>query len=340
MKAIAQRVPALFMLALTYAWSWAFFFSGIFLVEEPQALKLALFVMGGFGPAVGGIVTLRLQAGERGGGLPPVLPFLVGATLAAAAFACFRFDLAGVTGDSGVLDLPADTPTWTYAVLALPVLVSGWVFASVGSRNRRLRAWFYGFVPDGRTLLGAIPVLLFLPMLLTGANLLSDLLGQEYPEPRYLTEAPEVWLSFMVVKLFTVFMLTGGNEEHGWRGVLQPLMQRRMAPLWVALIIGVVWELWHLPIVLGGIYGDGPWYLVTLGRMAVVIPFALLLSMIYNGTRGSIFLCVLMHACINTQIGLFGGSPLALPLGVLVILLAVLILTYWRKTRGYHPTVS
>ena len=338
--AIAQRFPALFMLALTFTWSWAFFFSGIFLVEEPQALKLALFILGGFGPAVGGITTLRLQAGERVGGTPPVLPFLVGAGLAAAALACFRFDLAGVTGDTGVLDFPADTPAWAYAVMAGPVLVSGWVYASVASRNRRLRAWFYGLVPDGRTFVGALAVLLFLPMVTIGANLLADLLGQDYPAPRYLVEDPVQWVPWMVVKLFTVFMLTGGNEEHGWRGVLQPLMQRRMAPLWVALIIGVVWELWHLPIVLGGIYGDGPWYLVTLSRMTAVIPFALLLSVIYNGSRGSIFLCVLMHACINTQPGLFGGSPLALPLGIGFVLLAVIAMKHWRRERGYVPSMA
>lgn len=340
MKAIARRSPALCMLFLTFAWSWTFFFSGIFLVQEPQALKLALFILGGFGPAVGGITTLRLQVGERVGGPPPVLPFLVGAGLAAAALACFRFDLAGVTGDTGVLDFPADTPAWAYAVMAAPVLVSGWVYASVASRNRRLRSWFYGLVPDGRALVGALAVLLFLPMVMLGANLLADALGQDYPAPRYLVEAPAVWVPWMIVKLFTVFMLTGGNEEHGWRGVLQPLMQRRFAPLWVALLIGVVWELWHLPIVLGGIYGDGPWYLVTLSRMTAVIPFAFLLSVIYNGSRGSIFLCVLMHACINTQIGLFGGSPLALPLGIGFVLLAVLAMKHWRKDRGYVPTAT
>lgn len=340
MTNFARRFPAAFMLILTFAWSWAFFGSGIFLVDEPQGLKLALFILGGFGPAVGGIVTLRLQPGDRGGGLPPILPFTVGAGLAAIALACFRYDLFRVTGTAGVLDFPDDSPAWVYAVMLAPVLVSGWVFASVGSRNRRLRAWFYGLVPDGRTLGLALGVLAFFPALLISANILADLAGMAYPEPRYRTESVALWGPFMVVKLFTVFMLTGGNEEHGWRGVLQPLLQRRMAPLWAALLIGVVWELWHLPIVLGGIYGEGPWWQVTLGRMAAVIPFAFLLSFLYNGTRGSIFLCVLMHACINAQVSLFAGSPLALPLGWGVVLAGVLVMRYWRRDSGYHPTVS
>ena len=337
MSSLAQRFPALCMLAVTFSWSWIFFFSSIFLVEGPQAVKLALFTLGGFGPAVGGIVTLRLQAGTREPGEAPIVPFLVGAGLAALAFACFRFDLARVTGDSGVLNLPADTPAWAYAALALPVLVSGWVFASVGSRNATLKTWFRGLVPDGRTLVMAVGVLMFFPVVLISSNLLSALLGQEYSTPTFMQEPLSFWLPFMVVKIFTVFMLTGGNEEHGWRGVLQPVMQRKFAPLWVALIIGVIWELWHLPIVLGGIYGDGPWYQVTLGRMTAVIPFALLLSVIYNGSRGSIFLCVLMHACINSQINLFAGSPLALPIGFLIVLGASLAMKHWRRASGFRP---
>lgn len=42
-------------------------------------------------------------------------------------------------------------------------------------------------------------------------------------------------------------LLIGPIEELGWRGIALPLLQRRLAPLWSALIIGVVWAIWHTP---------------------------------------------------------------------------------------------
>ena len=120
---------------------------------------------------------------------------------------------------------------------------------------------------------------------------------------------------------------------------MQPLLQRRWAPLWTILFIAVVWELWHLPIVIAGIYGEGPAWQITLGRLVTTGAFAFLLAFIYNGTRGSIFLCVLFHACINAQVSVFAGSWLAIPIVWGLILLVVLVTKAWRADSGYHPTL-
>ena len=42
-------------------------------------------------------------------------------------------------------------------------------------------------------------------------------------------------------------LLIGPVEELGWRGVALPLLQRRLAPLWAALVVGVVAAVWHTP---------------------------------------------------------------------------------------------
>jgi membrane protease YdiL (CAAX protease family) len=338
----AQKRPAIFMVVTTYAWTWSFMFSSLNLVSEPQGLKLALFLLGGFGPAIGGVLTLRLQSGERATGKISMGGFWVGAGLAIVALLLFRFNVFDVTGYPGpvtkeLLRIPADSPIYVYALMGLVVVASGFVFASIQSRNGSLRSYFTGLVPDRTTLILAIPVILFFPITLIGSNLLADLLGMEYTQPKYLQDPMSVWLPFMFVKMFTVAMLTGGNEEHGWRGVLQPLLQRSMSPLTVALIIGVIWELWHLPLVLGGIYGEGNPALIVIGRMLLVFPLAFLLAAIYNGTRGSIFLCVLFHACVNSQIGLFGGSQLANLIGVLIVVVLIVVFRMWRRGSGFVP---
>jgi len=332
----AQKQPAIFMVMVTYFWTWSFWFTSLNLVTDPQGLKLALFLLGGFGPAMGGVLTLRLQSGERQVRKTAMGGFLVGAGLALTALALFRFDVLGATSQ-GILSFPADSPIYVYALMSLVVLASGFVFSSIQSSNKHLRSYFAGLVPDGRTLALAIPVILFFPALYIGSNFLADLLGMDYPQPKYLQDPVSIWLPLMFVQIFTVAMLTGGNEEHGWRGVLQPLLQRSMSPLVVALIIGVIWELWHLPVVLGGIYGEGNAALIVIGRMLSVIPMAFLLATIYNNTRGSIFLCVLCHACANSQGGLFVGSQLVSLVGILIVIGLIVALRMWRRVSGFVP---
>jgi len=342
LASFAQKQPVIFMLSVTYVWTWSFWFTSVNLPPDPQGLKLALFLLGGFGPAMGGVLTLRLQSGERKVGKTAFGSFLVGAGLAIAALAMFRFNLLDVTGANGaaaqrVLNFPADSPTYVYALMSLVVLASGFVFASIQSNNQHLRCYFAGLVPDRKALVLVLPVILFFPVLLIGSNFLADLLGMEYPQPKYLQDPVSIWLPLMFVKMFTVAMLTGGNEEHGWRGVLQPLLQRSKSPLVAALIIGVLWELWHLPLVLGGVYGEGNIIFVVLGRMLTTVLFAILLATIYNTTRGSIFLSVIFHASINSQLVLFGGSQLATLAGILVVIALLVVLRMWRRGSGFIP---
>jgi membrane protease YdiL (CAAX protease family) len=344
LASIAQEQPAVFMVLVTYVWTWSFWFTSLNLVTDPQGLKLTLFLLGGFGPAIGGVLTLRLQSGEREVRKIAMGGFLVGAGLALMALAMFRFDVLGVTspkngpGALGILRFPADSPIYVYVLMSLVVLVSGFVFSSIQSSNKRLRSYFAGLLPDGKALLLAIPVILFFPALLISSNYLADLLDMDYPQPSYLQDPMSIWLPLMFVKMFTVAILTGGNEEHGWRGVLQPLLQRSMSPLLVALIIGVIWELWHLPLVVGGIYGEGNAALIVIGRMLAIVPMAFLLATIYNSTRGSIFLCVLCHACMNSQFALFGGSELANLVGILVVIALIVGLRMWRRGSGFVPS--
>jgi hypothetical protein len=45
--------------------------------------------------------------------------------------------------------------------------------------------------------------------------------------------------SFLLV--LVLIAIKGPVEELGWRGLALPLLQRRMAPIWAALILGIIW---------------------------------------------------------------------------------------------------
>jgi membrane protease YdiL (CAAX protease family) len=45
----------------------------------------------------------------------------------------------------------------------------------------------------------------------------------------------------------STMIIVGLFEEVGWRGFALPRLQRRLDALWAALVLGVLWALWHLP---------------------------------------------------------------------------------------------
>jgi uncharacterized protein len=91
-----------------------------------------------------------------------------------------------------------------------------------------------------------------------------------------------------------VFMLIlGPVEEIGWRGYALPLLQRKLAPIWAGLVLGVIWGVWHLPaFFLEGTpqsaWGFMPFFL---GSVAVSV----ILTPMFNASRGSILLAALFH---------------------------------------------
>jgi membrane protease YdiL (CAAX protease family) len=110
--------------------------------------------------------------------------------------------------------------------------------------------------------------------------------------PRGLSVRP--W--YMLVPLFIVMVAGGGLEELGWRGVAQPEMERNLRRPAAAVLVGLIWALWHLPLfVLPGVgqYGTNfPVFAIGL------VGGALILAWLYGRTK-SILLCILFHAGWN-----------------------------------------
>jgi membrane protease YdiL (CAAX protease family) len=89
----------------------------------------------------------------------------------------------------------------------------------------------------------------------------------------------------------------GGLEEAGWRGYLQPAIERK-TPLFLAVIVvGIIWAVWHLPyfILPGNIHTDGNFIIYAF--IGIITSF--ILTAIYKLT-GSIMLCTLFHGWQNT----------------------------------------
>lgn len=119
--------------------------------------------------------------------------------------------------------------------------------------------------------------------------------------------------------------IKGPVEELGWRGVALPLLQRRFTPFSAAILLGLIWGLWHLPAFLLGGTPQGAWSFLPFLVGAVAL--SLIVTPMFNASRGSLLLPVLFHFQLINPLW-----PDAQPLENLLFL-AVALGVVWRHRR-------
>jgi uncharacterized protein len=132
---------------------------------------------------------------------------------------------------------------------------------------------------------------------------------------------PQVNLSPYVIFGFGVSFFANTCEEIGWRGFALPRLQKRYNALLATLIVGILWGLWHFPLVfLAGPMSEYPflWFIS-------IVTDAFMYTWIYNSTKGSILLVALFHGSLNI-FGAFitGVSPVAYALLNCVVAIALI----------------
>jgi membrane protease YdiL (CAAX protease family) len=92
------------------------------------------------------------------------------------------------------------------------------------------------------------------------------------------------------------FMLGPFGEEFGWRGYLLPRLARRMRVVPALLVVGVIWGVWHWPLLYQSVVAAPGRELVTIS--AGIAYMSVLIGVVYLRT-GSLFLAMLLHWHIN-----------------------------------------
>jgi membrane protease YdiL (CAAX protease family) len=94
-------------------------------------------------------------------------------------------------------------------------------------------------------------------------------------------------------------LIAGFVEEIGWTGFAFPAMRRNQSSFRAAILLGLLWSLWHLPVVdyLGAITPHGSsWAAYYLAFAAAMVAMRVLICWAYVNT-GSLLLAQLLHAC-------------------------------------------
>lgn len=99
--------------------------------------------------------------------------------------------------------------------------------------------------------------------------------------------------------LFQIFFFTL-TEETAWRGFALPRLQAKYSALTSSLILGVLWGLWHFPLTLipGTFQATTPFAGFVLSTIATTI----LMTWLFNHSRGSVLLAGIFHAATDVAI--------------------------------------
>jgi membrane protease YdiL (CAAX protease family) len=91
------------------------------------------------------------------------------------------------------------------------------------------------------------------------------------------------------------------GEEMGWRGYLQSHLQRRAGSITVAIIIGLVWAFWHLPVFKFADFRNGLalWQFIVLYPVSTILA-AFTMGHLWRWSNGSLFIAMCFHAVLNT----------------------------------------
>jgi membrane protease YdiL (CAAX protease family) len=126
------------------------------------------------------------------------------------------------------------------------------------------------------------------------------------------------------------------GEEYGWRGYLLP----RLLPLGefkATLIVGLIWTMWHVPILLIGLnYPQQSLIMVLPVFTITVVLMAFPFTWLFVDSRSSVIAVALMHSVLNatgdtfTSSRYLHGDPLVVSAGgsIAAVILFMIVLAY------------
>lgn len=231
--------------------------------------------------------------------------------------------LKGLIMSAGSMLIPLLAVIFTQLIFKEPVL------KNLDAKFNIKPSWFIGWL--------IIPVIIFvilgITLLMPGANWTTDSETMQAAMAQ-MPAGLGIWgvIAITIVSgLFagiTINALFAFGEEIAWRGYLLKLFQGKKF-LTTALCIGIIWGLWHAPIILNG--HNYPQHPVAGVFMMVAVCLSMTPALMYFRMKsGSVIVAAIMHGTINAVAGvilfvvtpqndlLYGAAGLA---GILTFLL-------------------
>jgi membrane protease YdiL (CAAX protease family) len=131
---------------------------------------------------------------------------------------------------------------------------------------------------------------------------------------RNLIANPSLLLSAFLPSVVMGLIIPSIGEEPGWRGFALPRLQAAYGPILATLILGTLHGIWHLPALFTPLLGP----FSIQGFITFVLTAAagtFIYTWLFNNTRGSVWMAMVLHASSNAASQLVGSLiPADMPL--------------------------
>ena len=125
-------------------------------------------------------------------------------------------------------------------------------------------------------------------------------------------------------------LFIGPIEEIGWRGLALPLLQRHLAPIWSALLLGVIWALWHVPAFLLSGTPQSSWSFPAF--FLGVVAISVIMTPMFNAAAGSLLVMVLFHFQTNGP-----AWPDAQPWDSVIFVAVAAVVVFLNRRTMFQP---
>jgi membrane protease YdiL (CAAX protease family) len=216
--------------------------------------------------------------------------------------ALFLFILFGVTWPWGYVARPlfVSGHLWTFLAGLLPsvwaptiiaLIVIRWAEGAAGVREE-LRARL-SYRPESvrwLVLAGSVPILV------TAVAIVSA---------RATGDATSFISSTAILPTIGLQVITGAaGEELGWRGFLLPRLGRQLGAMAAAVVMGILWALWHVPAFFTP--GMPHQFMPMASFLLLVALFGVFLALMFNHAGESVLPTMLAHLSLNVTLAIGG----------------------------------
>lgn len=128
-------------------------------------------------------------------------------------------------------------------------------------------------------------------------------------------------------------------EEVGWKGYCEDSIGNYMSWFWESMVFGVLWSLWHLPLIfIPGTYQAGlmvnPLHVVNF--FVSGIPLGFIITWVYLASDRSILACMVFHLFVNFMQERIAMTPETKCVETIVVIVAAAIIVLANKEMFFE----
>lgn len=128
-------------------------------------------------------------------------------------------------------------------------------------------------------------------------------------------------------------------EEVGWKGYCEDSIGNYMSWFWESMVFGVLWSLWHLPLIfIPGTYQAGlmvnPLHVVNF--FVSGIPLGFIITWVYLASDRSILACMVFHLFVNFMQERIAMTPETKCVETIVMIVAAAIIVLANKEMFFE----